>query len=378
MALVAGIAVGLSAGMFLGWVILPVEYYDADPADLRQEHKDDYIFMVSAAYALDGDLAAAQTRLAKLEDVNIDAGVAQLAEQCVVNGVDDTTTRGLCQLANDLGSGSDITSLYMAGPQNLVFGGVDAVSATPTPSPTPEPSSTDVSQPAKYVIQAGDALLLIAEAYGITLEALMEANGITDPEWIAVGQELIIPSEDDLATATAVHASLTPTETSVPPTETPVPAPPTNTPPPPSTSTPSPTDTAVPEPTPTPIPPTPTVVSGLDFRLIEKYHLSCEENDQRHNIYAYVYDADGNEIPGVRLRVWWPGGEDFMITGLKPEEGPGYADFAMYNGSYSVEVVDFTSDMADGLNTDLEDEDCPNHGNTWGHNSYRVKFQRTW
>jgi LysM repeat protein len=375
LALVAGIAVGLSAGMFLGWVILPVEYYDADLADLRQEHKNDYIHMVSATYALDGDLGAAQARLDKLEDPNIGARVVQLAEQCVVNGVEDTTTRGMCQLANDLGSGSDITALYMAGPQNLVLSGVEAVTATSTPSQTPEATAESADEPEKYVIQSGDALILIAEAYGITLEALMEANGIEDPEWIAVGQELIIPSEEDLATATAYYASLTPTETQAVPTETPVvptetPAPPTETPVPP-------TDTPVP-PTATLVPPTPTIVSGVDFQLIEKYHLSCEENHQNHHIYAYVYDANGNGIPGIRLRVWWPGGEDYMITGLKPEEDPGYADYAMYNGSYSVEVFDFSSDIADGLNTDLEDEDCPSHGNTWGHNSYRVKFQRTW
>lgn len=44
-----------------------------------------------------------------------------------------------------------------------------------------------------YVVQAGDTLGVIADRYGVTLEALTALNGITDPNLVRVGQVLLIP-----------------------------------------------------------------------------------------------------------------------------------------------------------------------------------------
>jgi len=44
-----------------------------------------------------------------------------------------------------------------------------------------------------YVVQYGDTLFSIAQAYGTTVEALAEANGLTHPYIIYVGQQLVIP-----------------------------------------------------------------------------------------------------------------------------------------------------------------------------------------
>ena len=44
-----------------------------------------------------------------------------------------------------------------------------------------------------YVVQYGDTLFSIAQAYGTTVEALAEANGLTYPYIIYVGQRLVIP-----------------------------------------------------------------------------------------------------------------------------------------------------------------------------------------
>lgn len=84
-----------------------------------------------------------------------------------------------------------------------VFGGGDA---QPSPSPTPSPSVTVGSptiQPSTgpapavstYVIKTGDTLSKVAADFGLTLEQLMEANAatITDPDLIAVGDEILIP-----------------------------------------------------------------------------------------------------------------------------------------------------------------------------------------
>jgi nucleoid-associated protein YgaU len=61
----------------------------------------------------------------------------------------------------------------------------------PTPAPTPEP--TPEPTPVTYVVAAGDTLLAIARRFGVSVEALSEANGITDPNLIRVGQRLVIP-----------------------------------------------------------------------------------------------------------------------------------------------------------------------------------------
>ncbi len=63
---------------------------------------------------------------------------------------------------------------------------------TPTPDklrvlPT---ARRDVDQ---YVVQAGDTLGSIAQTYGVGLEALMQANGLTDANLLEVGQTLVIP-----------------------------------------------------------------------------------------------------------------------------------------------------------------------------------------
>ena len=61
-----------------------------------------------------------------------------------------------------------------------------------------------VRKPAKsYVIQGGDSLGSIANQFDLTTADLLTANGIADPDLIAVGQELTIPEKSKTADATA-------------------------------------------------------------------------------------------------------------------------------------------------------------------------------
>lgn len=60
-----------------------------------------------------------------------------------------------------------------------------------TPSDTPPPTATPT--PVIYVIEKGDTLLPIARKFGVTVEEIQEANGITDPRRLQIGQEIIIP-----------------------------------------------------------------------------------------------------------------------------------------------------------------------------------------
>jgi len=64
--------------------------------------------------------------------------------------------------------------------------------ATPAPSPVPTAVPTPVPQQT-YTVVAGDTLALIAQRFGTTVEALLAANDIDDPNTINVGQVLVIP-----------------------------------------------------------------------------------------------------------------------------------------------------------------------------------------
>nr|WP_290669739.1 LysM domain-containing protein [Ardenticatena sp.] len=68
--------------------------------------------------------------------------------------------------------------------------------ATLQPTATPTPTSTPTPEPAfeVYVVQSGDTLAKIAQEFGVTVEAILEANpDIEDPSRIVVGQEIRIP-----------------------------------------------------------------------------------------------------------------------------------------------------------------------------------------
>ncbi len=55
-----------------------------------------------------------------------------------------------------------------------------------------------------YTVRAGDSLSGIAAAFGMTPWHIMQANPDVDPNWLYVGQELIIPSQDELTPHFAV------------------------------------------------------------------------------------------------------------------------------------------------------------------------------
>jgi len=64
----------------------------------------------------------------------------------------------------------------------------------PTSTPTPTPTLVPTPEVILYKVQEGDVLGTIAKKFGLTLDAIIAANGITDPDLIRVGQELLIPT----------------------------------------------------------------------------------------------------------------------------------------------------------------------------------------
>lgn len=64
-------------------------------------------------------------------------------------------------------------------------------------APTRATAQEEIPPPAPigpyYVVQSGDSLFTIAQAFGLSVEELVTANGITDPNALSIGQQLSIP-----------------------------------------------------------------------------------------------------------------------------------------------------------------------------------------
>jgi len=84
----------------------------------------------------------------------------------------------------------------------LGFGCSRARPIPPTPTPTPTLVATPTLAPTftptpppyiTYTVEPGDSPWSIALEFGVTVEALMEANGLSEDAILDVGQELLIP-----------------------------------------------------------------------------------------------------------------------------------------------------------------------------------------
>lgn len=92
-------------------------------------------------------------------------------------------------------------ALFFVPSMLLGLGGGEA-GATPTPSasaeasPSAAPTPTPAPTPQTYVVQSGDTMSAIAARFGVSLDALIEANSETvpNPNQVQVGQTLVIPT----------------------------------------------------------------------------------------------------------------------------------------------------------------------------------------
>ncbi len=143
------------------------------------------------------------------------------------------------------------------------------------------------------------------------------------------------------------------------------------------TATPAPTSTPNPTPTPTPSPTlTPTVApkstasptitpratpkpaSNHMFELAQSVAL-CDNTSNRL-LRVYVIDKKGEGVPGVAVKVSWPGGKNTFYTGFKSDANPGYADFRMAADQiYQVDLADVSAAGAKDINHNA-DTQCLN------------------
>jgi LysM repeat protein len=63
------------------------------------------------------------------------------------------------------------------------------------PTTAPEPSgNVPAGSGTTYTVQPGDTLFAIAQRFGVTVQAIVNANNLSNPNNLSLGQELIIPA----------------------------------------------------------------------------------------------------------------------------------------------------------------------------------------
>lgn len=95
--------------------------------------------------------------------------------------------------ANDLTENSIIQPGQILVLPNCVPGETDLEAPPAIPTATPDlPAGTTL-----HVVASGETLGGIARRYGVTIADIMEANGLTNPDRLSIGQQLIIPTGNE-------------------------------------------------------------------------------------------------------------------------------------------------------------------------------------
>jgi LysM repeat protein len=103
-------------------------------------------------------------------------------------------------------AGSDFVTVWRYGvtPNDIFLTLKDIPAKQP---PVASPALASAGAAGNYTVQAGDTLGAIAANYGTTVDEIMAANGMTDPNYIYVGQELIVPGAGGVVYAASAPAA---------------------------------------------------------------------------------------------------------------------------------------------------------------------------
>ncbi|NJN83551.1 MAG: LysM peptidoglycan-binding domain-containing protein [Caldilineaceae bacterium] len=115
----------------------------------------------------------------------------------------------------------ELAAIFTPGPAPVLAAPAPIVEPTATVS-APEQSvappaadsqavgeESDEGEP--YVVEAGDSLLSIAGKFGVTVDDIVKANGLTNPDFVFSGQRLTIPARGSTQTAAAGTPTASPT-----------------------------------------------------------------------------------------------------------------------------------------------------------------------
>jgi hypothetical protein len=152
---IIGIVGGISAGLFYAWQVDPRIVTEVSPAQLSREGRQQFMVVLSLAFARDRDLIRAATRLNDLgEDWQ---SLADTACELTQSGYASTSTgliaiRAMVELAASQGYTGCASALIPAVTPSPVRTATDlpappTPTAFPTKTPSPEPSPTAIAAP---------------------------------------------------------------------------------------------------------------------------------------------------------------------------------------------------------------------------------------
>jgi hypothetical protein len=136
--LITGIVIGVLLGLFLSYVLFPVRYRGTSPDTLTAADKETYRQLVGKAYLYEADSGRAFSRLALLQDADLQAELVKQSQQLAAEGTDTQAARGLALL-----------SAVFTQP-NLVI--TPLITALPPATETPVPS--EPSTPTQTPVEA--------------------------------------------------------------------------------------------------------------------------------------------------------------------------------------------------------------------------------
>jgi hypothetical protein len=116
---------------------------------------------------------------------------------------------------------------------------------------------------------------------------------------------------------------------------------------------------------------TPTATAGAPFALVSQ-EVVCDQDIQPGLLQVEISDGDGKPVAGAEILIAWQGGQESLFTGLKPELGDGYADFAMQAGVvYSLRLA-----MESETASDLSIPACESPDGTPFGGAIRLEFEQ--
>ncbi len=107
------LAAGIGLGLMAGWYIWPVTYTESAPTRMRQDWKDEAVWLAALAFAYDHDLEAAQARLRPLGSDDLGKLVLDRAEKAIAQNLSRQDITSLARLAAALGVRSERTDPYL-------------------------------------------------------------------------------------------------------------------------------------------------------------------------------------------------------------------------------------------------------------------------
>ncbi len=144
---VLGLVLGLAAGLYYTWMVNPVQYYNSLPSLMRSDYRADWIKMSALAYAQEGNLARAESRLNGLDPQEVVQVLARALDEAVALGRPLPILQRLATLAAHYGADTPTVHIYLADASPTPSPVPPTATPTATPSPTPTATATATPRP---------------------------------------------------------------------------------------------------------------------------------------------------------------------------------------------------------------------------------------